>query len=219
MNKTVFMTFLILLFNSSFMTALDIVKLKPLKVNEVLRLDFQKSKLNIEKISDDKTEIYFSCNSHWGAWQISSDKRKVLIYENGMHDLFLLDGNDGTITYKGEFNNSAFPSADFKYLITEKYVSKDRMRNLFVYDMATMKELYNFPWVSQREHYQTEGVFSFVFYRSLEPEFDFIIYSIGEAGEAFGYSKLNATTKDFCEYLFSKPEILPDYTNYECGWE
>ena len=219
MNKTVFMTFLILFFNSSFMTALDIVKLEPLKENEVLRLDFQKSKLNIEKISDDNTEIYFSCNSHWGAWQISSDKRKVLIYENGMHDLYLLDGNDGTITYKGEFNRSAFPSADFKYLITYILVPEDRMRNIFVYDMATMKELYNFPWDSQREHYLTEGVFSFRFYRSLEPGFDFVIYSLGEAGEAFAYSLLNAETKDFCEYLFAKPQKVPAHSNYECGWE
>ncbi len=219
MNKTVFITFLILVFNSSFMSALDIVKLKPLKENEVLRLDFQKSKLNIEKISDDNTEIYFSCNSHWGAWQISSDKRKVLIYENGMHDLYLLDGNDGTITYKGEFNNSAFPSSDFKYLITHMYVPEDQMRNLFIYDMTTMKELYNFPWDSQREHYLTEGVFSFRFYRSLEPGFDFVIYSLGEAGEAFAYSLLNAETKDFCEYLFAKPQKVPAHSNYECGWE
>ena len=219
MKKTVLMIFLILLFNSSFMLALDIVKLEPLKEKEVLRLDYKKSVLNIEKISDNGTENYFTCKSSWGDWQISADKRKVLIYENGMHDLYLLDGNDGTITYKGQFYNSGFPSADFKYLITSDLVPEDRMRNLFVYDMDTMKELYNFPWISQKEHFRTAGDFSFSFYRSLEPDFDFVIYSLGEAGEAFAYSMLNAETKDFCEYLFEKPEKVPKHSNYECGWE
>ena len=219
MKKILFMTFFILIFNSGFMMALDIVKLTPLKENEVLHLDYDKSVLNIEKLSDNSTEIYYTCKSEWGAWQISSDKRKVLIYENGMSDLYLLDGNDGTITYKGKFNETAFPSADFKYLITSILVPKDRMRNLFVYDMATMKELYNFTWLSQREHFLSEGVFLFRFYRSLDPGFDFVIYSLGEAGEAFGYSLLNAETKDFCEYLFEKPQIVPKHSNYECGWE
>ena len=219
MKKNLLLIFLILLFNSSFMMALDLVKLEPLKKNEILRLDYQKMVLNVEKISDKGTEIYYTCKSEWGAWQISADKRKVLIYENGMHDLYLLDGSDGTITYKGHFNNSAFPSADFKYLITSSLVPKDRMRNLFVYDMETMKELYNFPWISQRAHFLTEGDFTFQFYRSLEPDFDFVIYSLGEAGDAFAYSMLNAETKDFCEYLFEKPQIVPEYSKYECGWE
>ena len=219
MKKNLLLIFLILLFNSSFMMALDLVKLEPLKKNEILRLDYQKMVLNVEKISDKGTEIYYTCKSEWGAWQISADKRKVLIYENGMHDLYLLDGSDGTITYKGHFNNSAFPSADFKYLITSILVPKDRMRNLFVYDMETMKELYNFPWISQRAHFLTEGDFTFQFYRSLEPDFDFVIYSLGEAGDAFAYSMLNAETKDFCEYLFEKPQIVPEYSKYECGWE
>lgn len=219
MKKTVFITFLMLILNSSFMMALDIVTLEPLKENEILRLDYQKRVLNVEKISGNTTEIYYTCKSEWGAWQISSDKRKVLIYENGMHDLYLLDGNDGTITYKGQFNHSAFPSADFKYLITPILVPEDRMRNLFVYDMTTMKELYNFPWISQREHFRTEGDFSFRFYRSLDPSFDFVIYSLGEAGEAFAYSMLNAETKDFCEFIFENPERVPKHTNYECGWE
>lgn len=219
MKKNVLLIFLILLFNSSFMMALDLVKLEPLKEKEILRLDYQKSVLNIEKISDTATEIYYTCKSYWGAWQISSDKRKVLIYENGMHDLYLLDGNDGSITYKGNFSNSGFPSADFKYIITYSYVPEDRMLNLFVYDMATMKELYNFPWISQREHFLKEGIFLFRFYRSLDPDYDFIIYSIGEAGEAFAYSLLNAETKVFTEHIFEKPEIIPDYSNYECGWE
>ena len=199
--------------------ALDLVKLEPLKKNEILRLDYQKMVLNVEKISDKGTEIYYTCKSEWGAWQISADKRKVLIYENGMHDLYLLDGSDGTITYKGHFNNSAFPSAYFKYLITSILVPEDRMRNLFVYDMETMKELYNFPWISQRAHFLTEGDFTFQFYRSLDPGFDFVIYSLGEAGDAFAYSMLNAETKDFCEYLFEKPQIVPEYSKYECGWE
>lgn len=219
MKKNVLLIFLILLFNSSFMMALDLVKLEPLKEKEILRLDYQKSVLNIEKISDTATEIYYTCKSYWGAWQISSDKRKVLIYENGMHDLYLLDGNDGSITYKGSFSNSGFPSADFKYIITYSYVPEDRMLNLFVYDMATMKELYNFPWISQREHFLKEGIFLFRFYRALDPDYDFIIYSIGEAGEAFAYSLLNAETKVFTEHLFKKPEMIPDYSNYECGWE
>ena len=219
MKKTLFVSFLILIFNSSFMMALDIVKLAPLKENEILRLNYDKSVLNIEKLSDNSTEIYYTCESHWGAWQISSDKRKVLIYENGMQDLYILDGNDGSITYKGNFNNSAFPSADFKYLITSILVPKDKMRNIFIYDMATMKELYNFPWISQREHFLKEGDFSFSFYRSVEPGFDFVIYSLGEAGEAFGYSMLNAETKDFTEVLFEKPQIVPKHINYECGWE
>lgn len=219
MKKNVLLIFLILLFNSSFIMALDLVKLEPLKENEILRLDYHKSVLNIEKISDTATEIYYTCKSYWGAWQISSDKRKVLIYENGMHDLYLLDGNDGTITYKGHFNILGFPSADFKYFITSDFVLEDRMLNLFVYDMATMKELYNFPWISQKSHFLKEGGLSFSYYRSLEPDFDFVIYSLGEAGEAFGYSMLNAETKDFCEYLFEKTQIVPKHSNYECGWE
>ena len=84
MKKTVFITFLMLILNSSFMMALDIVTLEPLKENESLRLDYQKRVLNVEKISGNTTEIYYTCKSEWGAWQISSDKRKVLIYENGM---------------------------------------------------------------------------------------------------------------------------------------
>lgn len=219
MKKILFMAFFILIFNSGFMMALDIVKLTPLKENEVLHLNYDKSVLNIEKISDTATEIYYTCKSYWGAWQISADKRKILIYENGMHDLYLLDGNDGSITYKGHFNNYGFPSADFKYFITSDFVPENRMRNLFVYDMVTMKELYNFPWISQKNHFLKEGDFSFSFYRSLEPDFDFVIYSLGEAGEAFGYSMLNAETKDFCEYLFEKPQRVPKHSNYECGWE
>ena len=219
MKKNVFIALLIMIFNSAFLAALDITKLEPLKENETLRLDYQKSYLTIEKISESGTETYFKCKSSWGDWQISSDKRKVVIYENGMHDLYLLDGNDGTITYKGTFNNTSFPSADFKYLITSQLVVEDRMRNFFVYDFETMKELYNFPWVSQREHFLKEGSFSFRYYRSLEPGFDFVIYSLGEAGEAFAYSMLNAETKDFCEYQFPIPEIIPKHSNYESGWE
>lgn len=219
MKKIFLLTLLICLFNLAFLNALDVTKLEPLKENEYLHLDYQKSYLTVEKISESSKETYLKCKSSWGAWQISSDKRKVLIYENGMHDLYLLDGNDGTITYKGNFNNSAFPSADFKYLISYELVVEDRMRNLFVYDFENMKELFNFPWISQREHFLKEGSFSFRFYRSLEPGFDFVIYSIGEAGEAFAYSMLNAETKDFFEYQFPIPEIIPKHSNYENGWE
>ena len=153
MKKNLLLIFLILLFNSSFMMALDLVKLEPLKKNEILRLDYQKMVLNVEKISDKGTEIYYTCKSEWGAWQISADKRKVLIYENGMHDLYLLDGNDGTITYKGHFNNSAFPSADFKYLLTSDFVPEDRMRNLFVYDMETNTVTEDIPYVVDYTYY------------------------------------------------------------------
>ena len=219
MKKSFLLALLIMLLNSSFMIALDIQKLDPLKENETLCLEYDKSRLDIIKNSAEGHEVYFTCKSSWGAWQISSDKKKVLIYENGMRDLYLLDGNKGTIRYKGRFENTAFPSGDFKYLITSQLVVEDRMRNLFVYDFENMKELYNFPWISQREHFLKEGSFDFRFYRALEPAFDFVIYSVGEAGEAFAYSMLNAETKDFCEVIFKSPEKIPKHSNYENGWE
>ena len=219
MKKTVLILLQILLFTFSCLNALEIRKLEPLKENEILRLDYNKLHLNIEKISEKGSETYFSCKSDWAAWQISSDKRKVLIYENGMHDIYLLDGNDGTIQYKGHFNNSAFPSADFRYLITAELVPEDSMRNFFIYDLVNMKELYNFPWLSQREHFLNEGIFSFIFCRALEPDFDFLIYSVGEAGEAFAYSLLNAETKAFTEVLFEKSEKLPKHSAYQNGLE
>ncbi len=215
MRKLILLLFTFMSINSF---ALDIIDLTPLENSKILRIDYNKGILNIQKIGKDTTDIYYSCKSSWGAWNISKDKRKVLIYENGMHDLYLLDGNTGSITYKGNFNQYAFPDASFKYLITSKLVPKDNMLNLFVFDFETMQELYNFPWISQRENFKELGWISFEFFRSLNEKYDFVIYALGESGEQLGYYYLNATTRDFEEYNTFLDEY-PSKTPYENGWE
>ncbi len=203
---------------TSYTFAIDIIKLEPLKDNEFLRIKYENTILDIEKCSEESVALYYTCKSSWGGWNISGDKRKVLIYENGMHDLYLLDGNTGSITYKGNFNQYAFPDASFKYLITSKLVPKDNMLNLFVFDFETMQELYNFPWISQRENFKELGWISFEFFRSLNEKYDFVIYALGESGEQLGYYYLNATTRDFEEYNTFLDEY-PSKTPYENGWE
>ena len=218
MKKTVLILLIITVSLKLF--ALDIVKLKPLREGEKLRLNYNKMILNVEKITSEKVETYYTCKSYWGAWQISADKRKVLIYEEGMHEIYLLDGNKGTIEYKGHLEHSGFPSADFKYIITEKMVPEDQMLNFVILDLDTMKELYNFPWVSQKENLIKYGWIFFDYYRSLDLKYDFVIYVSGqETIDALGHAYLNATTRDFKEVIYPSLKPIPQTTPYECGWE
>ena len=212
--------FIMLLLSASLsLFAIDLVSLPPLKENEHLRLNYKNRILNIEKISDDKEELYYSCESFWGAWFISSDKRKVLIYGKGMYSIYLLDGNTGTITYKGEVNQTSFPDGSFKYLITSTIVPEDEMLNLSIWDLETMKELYNFPWLSQKENFKKYGWLYYIFYKSLDPKYDFVIYVYGESEDSFGYMLLNATTREYEEHLFDPPREVPMLSYFECGWE
>ena len=105
MRKLILLLFTFMSINSF---ALDIIDLAPLINSEILRIDYNKGILNIQKIGKDTTDIYYTCKSSWGAWNISGDKRKVLIYDNGMRDLYLLDGNSGLITYKGKIKPIGF---------------------------------------------------------------------------------------------------------------
>lgn len=203
---------------TSYTFAIDIIKLEPLKDNEFLRIKYENTILDIEKCSEESVALYYTCKSSWGGWNISGDKRKVLIYENGMHDLYLLDGNSGLITYKGNFYELIFPDASYKYLITSRFVPEDSMENLVVLDFETMQELYNFPWNAQRENFKKFGWLTFKFYRSLNDEYDFVIYALGESGEQLGYSYLNVETRAFEEHNIPSNERLSK-TPYENGWE
>jgi hypothetical protein len=203
---------------TSYTFAIDIIKLEPLKHDEFLQIKYENGILAIEKCSKETISSYYTCESSWGAWNISGDKRKVLIYENGMYDLYLMDGNSGSITYKGNFNQLTFPDASYKYLITSRFVPEDSMVNLFVLDFETMQELYNFPWNAQRENFKKFGWLTFKFYRSLNEKYDFVIYALGESGEQLGYSYLNATTRDFEEHNTPSDEH-PSKSPYENGWE
>lgn len=203
---------------TSFTFAIDIINLEPLKDGEFLRIKYENRILAIEKCSEESVSSYYTCKSSWGAWNISSDKRKVLIYENGMRDLYLLDGNSGLITYKGKFNQLALPDASYRYLITSRLVPEDNMLNLVVFDFETMQELYNFPWYAQRDNFNKLDWLTFKFYRSLNDEYDFVIYALGEAGEQLGYSYLNAETRAFEEHNLPSNEHITK-TPYENGWE
>ena len=198
--------------------ALDIIPLEPLKENEFLRLKYDDI-LEIEKISDGKVEVYYSCESYWGAWVISDDRRKVLLYEDGMSTIYLLDGNTGTITYKGTVNHTSFPDGDFKYLITSRGVREDDMVNLCILDLETMEELYNFPWLSQKPICDKYGWISFQYYKPLDNNYDFEIYDYGEGPEAYACMLLNAETREWKEIIFPEPKKVRGKTGYECGWE
>ena len=110
--------------------------------------------------------MYFSCKSSWGAWQISEDKTKVLIYEDNMHEIYLLDGNDGAISYKGKIKHTAFPNSTFNYLITTKLVPEEEMINFEVFDLNTMKEIYSFSWMSQKENF-LKRIWNEIFHKQL----------------------------------------------------
>ena len=215
-KQFILLLFLVLIFK---LHALDVSSLEPLKNGETLKINYQKNILNIERISKNKSELYFSCKSSWGAWQISEDKTKVLIYEDNMHEIYLLDGNDGAISYKGKIKHTAFPNSTFNYLITTKLVPEEEMINFEVFDLNTMKEIYSFSWMSQKENFLKNGWLTFSYYRSLDKKYDYVIYSLDESGYAYGYFLVNVSTKEMEEHIFEFPQKIPKKSNYENGWE
>ena len=146
------------------------------------------------------TKLYYLFNGYWGEWQISKDKRKVLLYTNGMHKIYYIDGNTGIMKYLGEVRKRTWTDFDFKYILTHRYDEELEMEVLSIMDLETLSELYYIPWLSQeREKYE---IADFSVERSLDENYDFIVYmERGEfADEITGYAYLNVEKRIFEEH-------------------
>lgn len=178
------------------------MQLNPLAENEKFRIVEGKYSeyYELEKTDGKNSELYYYFNGYWGEWQISKDKRKVLLYTNGMHKIYYIDGNTGIMKYLGEVKKRTWTDFDFKYILTQRYDEELEMEVLSIMDFETLSELYYIPWSSQeREKYE---IADFSLDRSLDKNYDFIVYmERGEfADEITGYAYLNIEKRIFEEH-------------------
>lgn len=202
---------------------LDLLPLQDDEWFQLVFLDYDKenskrsSTYIVEKISNGIVEEYYNTNSGWGTCQLSMDKRKVLIKKNGNHDIYLLNGNTGTLEYKGTVNNTCCGSRNLDYLITSRWY--DEKIGLSLLNLQTFDEEYHFFWKGQDERitsyifldYSEDRINSLLsdlsksgFEISIsDSEFDCIIFGFGDEGpKIYGFALFNVYTKEFEEYNY-----------------
>ena len=174
-------------------------RFQPLRNNESFSLDYS-STLQVFRKTDNSYDFYCNIETDWGMYQLSKDKRQLLVFEYEEKMFYLLDGETGV--YKPFIKKplNARTSFDFNYIIWEKEFdsSKDRskMPVIVITSLKDDKDLFEISWEELNQDYKEDYSFGYHFIRSNEPEYDFFVYAKGEgAGNYLGFMKINIANK------------------------
>lgn len=178
--------------------------------------NYQNNSLNIYQVNNDEKKIYHSVQGidHDYDYQISEDKKRIVYFITynefpSKAYVYLIDGNIGEIKEVALVNKGARTDRKLKYLITDRVVPEDSMIEPCIIDLSTREEIYIIQWESQKNIQDKYGIdFGYMFYRSLDKDYDFNIYSIREGGYLCGFASFNVKTKKFIEYQDYPKELF-----------
>ncbi len=194
--------------------------LKPLNNSEFLSLNYSKGVLEVFNNAKDEKELYFKINARWGAYQISGNKKKVLIYSDKENNYYLLDGEKGEFGPFVDRPMDSMSSFDFNYLIWQKEnenLSSSDMPNIVIMDLIEKKDLFEIAWKELERDFKSDASFSYLFLRSNESQYDFFVYAVGE-DNVYGIMKINVDKRIINKNSF-KGNDIPDYSPEYYGLE
>ena len=81
-------------------------------------------------------------------------------------------------------------------------------------------DVYKIEWTELKQYYQDDYSFGYLFIRSNEPDYDFIVYAKGEGrGNYLGIMKINIAKKIIKKELFYGKKIAePDYPTMQVSF-
>ena len=103
-------------------------KIQPLKTNEVFLLEYNKDLLEIYKSSKNNKYLLFKIDTSWGNYQLSKDRRQVIIYLDEKDMFYLLNGDTGEYKELTMKPSNSMSSFDLKYIIWQKNCKRQTKR-------------------------------------------------------------------------------------------
>lgn len=196
-------------------------KIQPLKDNEIFMFEYNKGLLDIFKSSGSNQELLFTINTSPGAYQLSKDRRQVIIYLDEKDMFYLLNGDTGEYKELTMKPSNSMSSFDLKYIIWQKnfgsVMDRTNMPVIVITDLTTNQDIYEIEWNELEQDFKDDYSFGYLFIRSDESDYDFIVYAKGEGRSIFGMMKINIEKKIVIKD-HSYPIEIPDYPN-ECYGE
>ena len=150
-------------------------KLKPV-------YDSDKKLLNIYSEDMEGVKLYFSVKTRWGNWQISENKKRMLILinneNNTNYDLaYLLDGESGLLKYLRTIPIGCRSNSDITYILYEK----DFFNRIFgLIDIQENAEILSFSW-KLKEFDKVSDKAGFCLYRNTKLKNCFVVSLVVEA--------------------------------------
>lgn len=194
-------------------------KIPPLKDNEIFTYKYNKGILDIFKSFGSNQELLFEVETSWGGFQLSKDRRQMMIYLHEKKMFFLLNGDTGEYTELIKKPINSRSSFDLKYIICQKdfgsVMDRTKMPVIVITDLTTNKDIYEIEWNELEQNFKDDYSFGYLFIRSDEPDYDFIIYAQGEGiDNTLGKMKVNIEKRIVIKDNYYNNKI-PDYPD-EC---
>lgn len=206
----------------------NFVKLEPINENETLLVEYDNglSSYIVYKCLNGEKQVYYNMNEKsTNYYYISDDSKKVLYASNANRDYYYIDGNNGTIEFKGtvgkEIGGNFKPTRDFKYLVVAS--RRGDWPAIDVVDFGTLEVKYSKDWDIPIENPDMKGEKGSIFVlpytkeilgsltKKLEKEglsivvdegdFDCILYLEGSETDVYGYGYFNAETGEFIKHM------------------
>lgn len=159
-------------------------KIKTLKDNEYLTFEYNKGVLDILKSSGSNQELLFTINTSPGAYQLSKDRRRAIIYLDERKMFYLLNGDTGEFKELIKKTINSRSSFDLKYIIWQKnfgsVMDRTNMPVIVITDLTTNQDIYEIEWNELEQDFKDDYSFGYLFIRSDESDYDFIVYARGE---------------------------------------
>ena len=196
-------------------------KIQPLKENEFFSFEYNKDLLEIYKNFNNNHFLLFKIDTSWGNYQLSKDKRRALIYLDEKKMFYLLNGDTGEYSQLTIKPSNSMSSFDLKYIVWQKnfgsYIDRSHMPVIVITDLTTNKDIYEIEWNELEQDFKDDYSFGYLFIRSNEPNYDFIVYAYGEGKNTYGMMKINIEKKLVIKDNYYD-ENIPDYPK-ECYGE
>lgn len=159
-------------------------RISALQKNEKLKpvYDSDKKLLNIYSEDMEGVKLYFSVKTRWGNWQISENKKRMLILinneNNTSYDLaYLLDGESGLLKYLRTISIGCRSNSDITYILYEK----DFFNRIFgLIDIQENAEILSFSW-KLKEFDKVSDKAGFCLYRNTKLKNCFVVSLVVEA--------------------------------------
>ena len=134
---------------------------------------------------------------------------------------YLLNGDTGEYSQLTIKPSNSMSSFDLKYIVWQKnfgsYIDRSHMPVIVITDLTTNKDIYEIEWNELEQDFKDDYSFGYLFIRSNEPNYDFIVYANGEGKNTYGMMKINIEKKLVIKDNYYD-ENIPDYPK-ECYGE
>ena len=192
-------------------------KYQILEEGEYFSLEHSKGILTVYKVSNNTKDYYFDIRASYGTYQLSKDKQQLFVYSRENKKFYLLDGKTGSFKPITDKPSNSMTTFDLKYIIWQKdngdLYNRTKMPLIVITDLMKDNDVYEIEWTELKQYYQDDYSFGYLFIRSNEPDYDFIVYAKGEGrGNYLGIMKINIAKKIIKKELFYGKKIAePDY--------